>query len=133
MNRILATCAALIVLAQSFNLSLSDVVHFDDLLKHYEYHQETFGDNLFVFLSKHYGEHKAEHIANHQEEREDYEKLPFEHHCCVHTVIPFVNTPNTGLPIPKITPDDREQSNFYYQNTYSFSEKHSVFQPPRFA
>ncbi|RXG14392.1 hypothetical protein DSM03_101512 [Leeuwenhoekiella aestuarii] len=131
MSKLVTSILSIMLLTQSFNLSFGDFLHLEDLVNHYEYHQETFGDDVFSFLNKHYGELKAAHNLEHQEEREDHEKLPFEHqHCCIHSVVAFL-TDFELLPEPKTIPLDQTTSNFAYRDSYSFSLVNSIFQPPK--
>ncbi|MGO4912530.1 hypothetical protein [Leeuwenhoekiella sp. W20_SRS_FM14] len=131
MQKIATAILSVFILAQSFNVSFGDFLHIDDLIAHYEYHQETFGDTIITFIDKHYGELKSEHNREHQEEREDHEKLPFEHqHSCVHSVVAFFNQNDLEV-IPKIIPADQVSSNFEYHNSYSHAVDSSIFQPPK--
>ena len=131
MSKLVTSIVSVMLLIQSFNISFGDFLHLEDLVKHYEYHQETFGDDVFSFLNKHYGELKTQHNLEHQEEREDHEKLPFEHHnSCVHTVVAYL-TDMDLLAEPKSVPSDQMTSNFVYRDFYSFSLKNSIFQPPK--
>ncbi len=63
---------------QSFGLCFDDMVQIDEFIEHAQFHSEAYGDNVIVFISKHYGELKADHEKDHQEEKEDHEKLPFQ-------------------------------------------------------
>ena len=47
-----------------------DVVKLTNLLEHIELHKSTYGDDIFSFVSKHYGDKMQEH----KEERDN----PFE-------------------------------------------------------
>lgn len=131
MQKIFTSLVAVLLLTQSFNVSFGDFLHLQDLVSHYNYHQKTFGDDVYTFVNKHYGELKEQHNKEHQEEREDHEKLPFEHHhSCVHTVIAFLNK-NDALLEPKTVPADQLSSNFEYHNAYSYAVVFSIFQPPK--
>lgn len=131
MQKIATAFLSLFILIQSFNISFGDFLHFQDLINHYEYHQNTFGDDVYTFINKHYGELKSEHNREHQEEREDHEKLPFEHqHSCVHTINAFFSQ-NESQAIPKIVPVDQTTSYSEYHNSYSYALHSSIFQPPR--
>ena len=131
MKAITTAFLSVFILAQSFNVSFGDFLHLQDLVVHYQYHQETFGDDVFTFVNKHYGELKEQHNKEHQEEREDHEKLPFEHqHSCTHTVIALLNQ-NDNLPELKAIPTDQVSANFGYQESYSLFSASGIFQPPR--
>ncbi len=62
----------------------------DELIEHAQFHKQEYGDTFFVFPSKHYGELKAEHSKNHQEEQKDHEQLPFQCHGHIITIIAFL-------------------------------------------
>jgi len=47
-------------------------------VEHAKFHQETYGDDIMTFVSKHYGELMQSHQAEQGQEREDHEKLPFK-------------------------------------------------------
>lgn len=119
-----------LVLFQSFNLDLSDMAHVDELIEHAQFHSEKYGDNFIVFISKHYGEMEKEHKADHQEENEEHEKLPFTHHCCSHVFTVYVMN-KMQLPELKTGPVADYTSNFYYLENYSFLGKPDIFQPPK--
>ena len=72
---------------QSFGVHYDDIVQLDELIEHAQFHSEQYGDNMIVFLSKHYGELKADHQRDHQEEKKDHEKLPFNHSSTSHTCV----------------------------------------------
>ena len=60
---------------QSIGIHLSDLVQLDEFIEHAQFHSKEYGDNVFVFISKHYGELKAEHDAQHKEEQEEHQQL----------------------------------------------------------
>ncbi|MDH3322653.1 MAG: hypothetical protein OEM04_06660 [Flavobacteriaceae bacterium] len=115
------------ILVQSFHIPLSDVIKLQGLYDHAQFHQKTYGDNIFIFLSKHYGPLKESHKSNHQKESQ---QLPFDHHsgsdystsyvwqimkctCVISVSILF------------------QPSNFHYQETYASLVNSDIFQPPR--
>lgn len=131
MSKLLTCILSIMLLGQSFKISFGDFLHIEDLLDHYEYHQVKFGDDVYSFLNKHYGELKQQHNIEHQEEREDHEKLPFEHqHTCVHTAIAYFNSIEL-IPEPKSVPVDQTTASFDYRDFYSFAVASSIFQPPK--
>ncbi len=131
MQTMVSAVLSFIILAQSFSVSLADFLHIPDLINHYEYHQETFGDDVFTFLNKHYGELKAQHDTENQEEREDHEKLPTGHqHSCVHTAVVFLGTEVFESDYKSI-PADQTSANYFYHDTYNFSVVTGIFQPPK--
>ena len=75
---------------QCFGLSIKDIGQIDELIEHAQMHNQEYGDNIFVFISKHYGELKAAHEKEHQEEKEDHEKLPFKQQSSITAMNVFV-------------------------------------------
>ena len=115
---------------QSFGVHYDDIIQLDELVEHAEFHSEQYGDDIVVFLSKHYGELKADHQRDHQEEKKDHEKLPFNHsapHTCVADI--FISTYKSEL--NEIEFLDFTSSNFYYQAPTSSLHSQGILQPPR--
>ena len=130
MNKLFSILISSLILLQSFGIHSDDIVQFDELLEHAQFHSEQYGDNVIVFLSKHYGELKADHQKQHQEEREDHEKLPFNHHSHITTVTAFVATPfSSGLNQLEIL--DFKSATFFYQAPSSSLHSEGILQPPR--
>ena len=129
-NKLFSIVVSSLIMLQSFGVHYSDVVQLDELIEHAQFHSEQYGDNMFVFLSKHYGELKAEHQRDHQEEKKDHEKLPFNHsvsHTCVADVI--INSYNSDLNDIEIL--DFKSPNFYYHTPSSSLHSEGILQPPR--
>ncbi len=117
---------------QSIGLSFFDFSQIDEFIEHAQFHSEQYGDNVFVFISKHYGELKADHDKQHQEEKGDHEELPFNHNTCSHisSITAFViNTCKAGLKIPHFS--ERTETNFYYQEPSSTLHTLGILQPPK--
>ena len=118
------------MLFQSFNIGADDIMQLDELMEHAQFHQQEYGDNFFIFLSKHYGELKAEHSKKHQEEQKDHEELPFQCQGHMSSVVAF---------LPSILPFysnaieiiDTTESNFHYFNLYSSLHEKELLQPPK--
>jgi len=115
-----------LILIQSFNMDLGDLVHIDDLLEHAEFHSEKYGDNFLVFISKHYGELQEEHNLDQQDEKKEHEELPFTHHCCSAFVMNRFE-----IQVLKTEPVPDSTTNFHYLENYSSLEKCDIFQPPK--
>jgi hypothetical protein len=119
-----------LIMLQSFGVHYDDIVQLDELIEHAQFHSDQYGDNMIVFLSKHYGELKADHQRDHQEEKKDHEKLPFNHsasHTCVADV--FINTYKSELNVIEFS--DYKSANFYYQAPSSSLHTQGILQPPR--
>ncbi|WP_244526818.1 hypothetical protein [Pseudozobellia thermophila] len=132
MAKLFSIVMSALILMQGLDIAVDDIVQFDELLEHAEYHAEKYGDNLLVFISKHYGELKEQHSKDHQEEKKEHEKLPFQNHSCCTPVIAVF----WGRPIPKIdalqVPENRK-ANFFYRPPSSTLHVTGLFQPPRIA
>lgn len=118
------------MLLQSFNIGADDIMQIDELIEHAQFHQQEHGDNFFVFISKHYGELKAEHSKQHQEEQKDHEELPFQCQGHVSSIVAFLPS------ILPLYPNDIEiidttESNFHYFNLYSSLHEKELLQPPK--
>lgn len=115
---------------QNSGLHIDDIVQIDEFIEHSKFHNEQYGDNVFEFISKHYGELKAEHEKEHQEEKDEHEELPFKHHS--HIASLTISDLNSNV-IEIITPDFSELTtdNFYYQPPTSSLHSKGLFQPPQ--
>ncbi|MCF4101143.1 hypothetical protein L1I30_05660 [Gillisia sp. M10.2A] len=132
MLKVVSIFLAFLTLSSSVNFDMDDVLQMDKLVKHVQLHSEKYGDSLVVFISKHYGSLKEKHANENKEEKQDHEQLPFNHHMCAHAPTLFVVNQSIS---PSYTPNQVSHTvvNFFYNNSYSFLENSSVFQPPKFA
>lgn len=129
MSKLVAIFYSVLILFQSLNISFEDLSKFGVLMEHASYHQETYGDSFFDFLSEHYGEASLQ-LGNDHSEHED---LPFKHidHNCCHV--------NTSFTLQNVEFSDSYEAfveirlNFHYKESFSLFEKPSVFQPPKTA
>lgn len=121
---------SLVILIQSFGIGFNDIAQIDEFIEHVQFHSEQYGDNVLVFISKHYGELKADHDRNHQEEKEDHEQLPFQHQIHSSSITAFVlNTKKEELKTVEFS--EFKTHNFYYQAPTSSLHLEGLFQPPR--
>lgn len=128
MYKTIAILLSNLILLQSLNIGLEDFSKIKVLVKHAQYHQETYGDSFIDFLVEHYGNDK--YVAkNHKE----HEKLPFKDSSknCHHLTAPFTLSTQTFEIRNNLVLET--QQNYFYKKLYSFLEKPSVFQPPKFA
>ncbi len=117
---------------QSLGISFNDIAQIDNFFEHVTIHNKKYGDSIIVFISKHYGELKADHQKEHQEEHEDHEHLPFSHSNCSHvsSIPAFVLTTNKHeLKIPEFS--EFRLHNFFYQEPSSSLHEEGLLQPPR--
>lgn len=131
MNKIAIIGLSMLILLQGANIHLKDLAELGQLIEHYQFHHEEYGDSFVVFVSKHYGELKASHSEKHQEEQKDHEKLPFQHQQapCTQQLVFILGTDNfmysnAIIPVPS-------KGNFHYQMSYPLVWVDHPFQPPR--
>lgn len=130
MLRITALLLSLFILIQSANIQIDDIFELDELIEHAQFHAEEHGDNFFVFISKHYGELKAEHNKEHQEEHEEHEELPFQQQGQTAFLFAFVLNEITDYPI-EIKDFTKQDPNYFYQDSYHSLTQEGLLQPPR--
>ncbi|MFL1010840.1 hypothetical protein [Flavisericum labens] len=130
MSKLVVIFYSFLILAQSININLEDLLKFSVLIEHAQYHKEMYGDTFLEFLAEHYGDKEAPHPNDHKE----HEDLPFKNH---HHMLCQVN--GVFLMVPELACQLVYQSyqniplNFFYKESTSLFEKPSVFQPPRLA
>lgn len=130
MLKVTSIAISVLILIQSFNVHFDDLVELDELIEHAQFHAEEYGDNFFVFISKHYGELKAEHSKKHQEEKEEHEQLPFQHQFQTLTLYAYVLNQAPDNPLGMDFAVDRNP-NFFYQASYRSLAQEGLLQPPR--
>jgi len=114
---------------QSASIAASDILQLDELIEHAQFHKQEYGDSFFVFLSKHYGEQKAEHSKNHQEEQKDHEQLPFQYQGHTLILVALIDSENSLFNTIEIA--DSAEFNFHYLSSFSTLHKKGLLQPPR--
>ncbi|MDB4293691.1 hypothetical protein N9954_09825 [Maribacter sp.] len=130
MLKVISFVFSFIILIQSFNIHFNDIVELDELIEHAQFHSAEYGDNFLVFLSKHYGELKAEHSQKHQEEQEEHERLPFQHQCQTALLSAFVLNKAIVYPL-EVDMVVALDSNYHYQASYHSLVQEGLLQPPR--
>ena len=130
MTKLVSIAISLLILVQSFNISIAEIVEIDELIEHARFHSEEYGDDVRVCLAKHYGELKAEHSKKHQEEKEQHDELPFNHQVHMVTFSVFVLNEETIYNNDPLFSLD-SVTHYFYQDSNSLFEKEGPFQPPR--
>lgn len=130
MSRLFSISLSFVILIQSFGFSFGDIAQIDEFIEHAKFHNEQYGDNVLVFISKHYGDLKAEHNKEHQEEKEDHEQLPFQHQTHTSSITAFVlNSTRDEFKLQEFS--EFRTHNFFYQEPSSSLHLEGLFQPPR--
>ena len=118
------------MLFQSIGITMNDMTQIDEFIEHIEFHNEQFGDNLMVFISKHYGELKTDHERQNQEEKDEHEQLPFQNQSnmvssAMFTLVSF----KTELTGPYFS--EFKKHSFIYKHSSSTTHLEGLFQPPQ--
>ena len=120
----------MLIFFQGINLQFNDLVELDALVEHYQFHVESHGDDIFSFLSKHYGTERDSHNMAHQEEQKQHEQLPFQNQGQAYQ--PLVLLFGQAPQIVARTEAPREPNGlFHYLDTYSHLWGDGLFQPPK--
>jgi hypothetical protein len=115
------------ILVQTLNIQTKDVCKFNELVDHFQYHVNNYGDDVFTFFSKHYGELKDKHRENH--EKEDHNQLPFSQNINLNYLTVFILHKIRFAVAEKLI--HSQTSNFYYLENYTSIERSDIFQPPK--
>lgn len=132
MNKLFSILLSFVVLLQSLGMHMDDLVQIDEFIEHAQFHSEQYGDNVLVFISKHYGELKAAHNKEHQEEKQEHEQLPFQHHSHTISVMDFALNA-TFFEHTIVDVFEHRTFNFHYQAPFSSLHSEGILQPPRHA
>ena len=119
-----------VILFQSIGLGWNDIAQIDEFIEHAQFHNEQYGDSLFVFISKHYGELKAEHNQEHEEEEREHKKLPFQQQVPTASLIALLLNSN-DKEITKAELFEIKERNFYYLMPSTSLHSEELFQPPQ--
>lgn len=130
MSKLFSITLSLIIFTQSLGMTINDVVQIDEFIEHAKFHSQQYGDNVLVFISKHYGDLKADHEKEHQEEKEDHEQLPFKHHSISTSQLVFIfHTDKEEF--GKTLFQKNSKTYFHYLSLFSSLHKRGLFQPPK--
>lgn len=125
MHRLYTLALSIIMLTQSMGFGLDDIINLKILFEHYEMHKAEYGDTLYSFFEKHYGDQRKEHDGMHDE----HEKLPFSH-ANVHLATVYI-TPLSFEVLKNETSPIHKGDSFFYTDNYNFTQRADIFQPPR--
>ena len=119
------------ILAQSVNIHFSDVLQLSSLMEHMEFHEATYGDDIFSFISKHYGKDLEAHKKDSKEDS-DHKNLPFNHRIACDTLQFCIVNWDQGSLVPNKS-SLAQNDDFFYYNFYTYLKNTDIFQPPRLA
>ena len=130
MKKLVSIVLSLVVLVQSSAISMEDIVQIDDFIEHAKFHSQEYGDNLIVFISKHYGDLMIEHEKDHQEEKEQHEELPFKQNSNVIASYAFLlQSENLDIKLPLAV--QSKEHTYFYKVSLPSCYLEGLFQPPR--
>lgn len=130
--RLVSFIVCTVFLIQSLGIGVADILSANELIEHAKFHNQEHGDNLLVFISKHYGELKSEHHTEHKEEKDDHEKLPFQEQSFVSSGITiFLDTSMEDTKSLEICTWIEHRT--IYQAPSSSLHVEGPFEPPRLA
>lgn len=121
---------SILILFQNIGIGLEDIVQIDEFIEHAQFQSEQYGDNVLVFISKHYGALKTEHSEEHQEEKKDHEQLPFQQYSQGLSISVFVLT-NKAVEFKPFELHSFNKHIFHYQEPSSHLYLEGLFHPPR--
>lgn len=126
MIKLISIFFSIMILLQSTNIHIDDIVNVNKFIKHVQLHQENYGDDFFTFLSKHYGDLKESHSEQHQEEQKN---SPDENnHKCLKSLNLFTHH---FCSLELLNNHKNVNSHSYYQDKFSTFEKQPCFRPPQ--
>jgi hypothetical protein len=129
-KRVLASILSVVMMFQSFGFSMEIVSKLSDVMEHAQFHQEEYGDDLLMFLSKHYGELMTDHQKQHQDEKEEHEKLPFKQLNLAPGGLSLILF-SKGFEITAPITSDLETHLFLYNSNFSSVFLDTQLRPPR--
>jgi hypothetical protein len=128
MYKIISIILTLLILSQTSEVSIVDVLKVKNLYTHVKFHQEHYGDTIIDFLTEHYGDGVVDHKNDHR----DHDNLPFKHSSktCSHNILLFtIDLIHQEL---KIDSSLDSRVNFFYKETTSVYELNAILQPPQY-
>ena len=127
MTKLVSIVFSALIIFQSLNISIEDVIKFNTLFEHANFHYEKYGDSFIDFFAEHYGSH----MLNDDFEHKEHSKLPFkkDHQSCQHHTLNFIVHRTSFL--PKQPDPVATASYFFYIDSNSLYEQILVFQPPK--
>lgn len=121
---------ALLLLFQGTYWNMDDISRMGVLIEHAKLHSDAYGDNFWVFLSKHYGELQKEHDSNDHTGQSQHEDLPFQSNSCV-LILANLTCLSANYTLTNTLANNTAPQNFHYQDNYASLDCFDIFEPPR--
>ncbi|MGI9547984.1 MAG: hypothetical protein ACR2MM_12135 [Flavobacteriaceae bacterium] len=131
MLKLVSIWLSVILLAQGSSINTAELEKMDSLLEHAKFHKEKYGDNFAAFINKHYGNQKAKHSKEQQEEQQDHQQLPFQQTTPLLMQTAFLI--ELGFMVITSGPmTDLKNENYFYEKLHSSLLVREILQPPKF-
>jgi len=121
----------MLLLFQSMDISLGDLMGLDDLYRHARMHMTEQGDSLGAFLIMHYGRDGIDHRHERSGEENPHEKLPFQQLGSPAAWVCILSRSDANVPQWTCSPAIRSLNPSFYENFYHHIQLTNIFQPPR--
>ncbi len=126
MKKALVVILSFILLFQSLNFKITDVLMISNLVEHIKDHFKK-GDSVAEFIALHYGNK----YGSHKDKDKEHQKLPFHSDTNSLYKINFLDFSDKTTNISTEYPS--ESKHFIYVETFQNLLEHSIFQPPKIA
>ncbi len=129
MRRTISYILLTLIFIQSFGTQNFILNFMHDFNFEYRLHTQKFNDNIFQFISKHYGSLRQAHAAERKKEQQKHQNK--HKHCFFHIHVDqyFLNS---GLAFT-FHPVDFSKQIFYYRENFTSPYFRSVIDPPDFS
>ncbi len=132
MQQLVSILLSFVLLAQGISFNSGELEKMDTLLEHAKFHKEKYGDNFAVFMDKHYGNQKNQHLSEQQEERKEHQDLPFQQSAQLLIQTAILN--EVGLSDFSSTMlITLQQENYFYEQLHASLLVEEILQPPKFS
>lgn len=127
MKKTISTIASLLILVQGMFSFVDFSFLLNETIADYKLHQNKYGDDLITFFSKHFGDLKEQHLAQHRKEHQEH-KHNHEMNFSVQIDMLWDNPNDYDANFNTVF---YKKNNFTYKDLFSSFEKQKIFQPPR--
>lgn len=130
MQQLVSILLSVILLAQGISFNSGELEKMDTLLEHARFHKDKYGDNFAVFLDKHYGNQKDEHLSEDQEERQEHQDLPFQQSGQLLIQTAILNEAGMAA-ISSTVVITLQHENYFYEQLHASLLVEEILQPPK--